>query len=609
MLDAGARPSDTSCPSLAGPVPRQRSLVRYLTLILAGATLVACSSSDKVTAPVTSFKLNPCSGLGTVQLDVAQATRIDCSQGGTTVTVAGGGASYLVVPQFATDAVPDQFVPYTISTGNATAAAISSQRLAAALADAGAAPTGGTLPPMQPNLAQMRADRIMLQRSIQQAPLAHVQAQVSRSMSATAAAATLPSVGSIRSFHVLASFSAPLSWTTVGARLEYVGDNILLYVDTLAPQPGFTSTQLQNFGTYFDQTLYPIDTAAFGGPSDIDGNGRVIMVMSPVVNGDTSPSTCANNGGYIAGFFDTDDFSGPTNPVSNQGEVFYSIVPDPNAIYSCAHSVTSLGEAIGSTFVHELQHLINYSQHVVLGGGAPLDSWLDEGMSIIAEELGSLYFEQKCPPPSCRTSPDQLFPDSAQGFVQGFLYDSYQYALLPDTASITLHDDSQQGFSWRGGTWLLLRWLGDHYGSGIYKQMERGPANGIASIEQVTGQNFLGLFSDFGLALYTDSLPGLPRSTAPAIDRFTSRNMKQLWARLWTTSNGTDIPREDPVQLFAITTDTSSAIMDPGTMTYFRLDTPSTSQTVTFRFSAPGGTPFATDLHPQLAIFRLPAGQ
>jgi hypothetical protein len=261
-------------------------------------------------------------------------------------------------------------------------------------------------------------------------------------------------------------------------------------------------------------------------------------------------------------------------------------------------------------FLHELQHLISYSQHVVVGGGQPEASWLDEGMSIAAEELGSLFYESRCPAPSCRTDPAQLFPDSAQGFVQSFLFDSYQFGLLPDTASITLESDDQPGDAWRGGAWLLVRWLVDQGGSGIYRQLELGPAGGVADIEQATGRPFPALFADFGLALYTDSLPGLPRTTAPAVDRFTTRNLRQLWARLFTTSGpSSSIPLAMPVQLFAVSGDTSTAVLYPGTVTYFRLDTPASSAAVSVRFAAPGGAAFPATLQPGLAVFRLPPGQ
>lgn len=461
--------------------------------------------------------------------------------------------------------------------------------------------------------AQLAADRLLRAKGHQLARSASFRSsalrlQQSRTLSATRSAAFAPpAVGSVRAFHVASSLTSQ-TFKTVGATLSFAGDNILLYIDTLAPANGFTPSQLSAFGTYFDKTLYPIDTTAFGSPVDLDQNGRVIVLMSPTVNALSPAAQCATQG-YVAGFFDTGDFDGPADPNSNQGEIFYTIVPDPQGTVSCAHAAASLGDDVPATFLHELQHLIYFSQHVIVSGTGEGSSWMDEGMSIIAEELGSLYYEQRCPPPSCRTSATQLFPDSSQGFIQGFLYDSYQFALLPDTASVTLHDDSENGFSWRGGAWLMMRWLGDQVGTGVFKKLERGPANGVANIEQATGQSFPALFANFGLALATDSLRGLPRATAPQANRFTTRNMKALWARLFATSGGaSDIPQADPVTLFPITSDTTVSVMSPGTMTYFRLDTPASASTVTIRFAAPGGTAFAAALHAQLAIFRLPAG-
>jgi len=246
---------------------------------------------------------------------------------------------------------------------------------------------------------------------------------------------------------------------------------------------------------------------------------------------------------------------------------------------------------------------------VVVHGGEPEYGWLDEGLSIVAEEIGSLYYENKCPGTACRSDPSQLFPDSSQGFIANFLYDSYQYALLPDTATVTLHDDSENGFSWRGGDWLLMRYLGDQLGTAVYRKLDQNALNGVANIESATGQSFPTLFANFGLALYTDSLPGLARATAPSVDRFTTRNPRQLWFRLFQTSSGSDVPLPFPLQLFAITSDTSTAVMDPGTGSYFRLDTPASSSSVTIQFSTPGGTALPASLKPQLAIFRLPPGQ
>ena len=588
---------------------------------LAAATIVlaaACSSSD-TTTPVTpttggsTFKLSPCSQTGTLQLAVATATRVDCSNGGTTLTLAGNGASYIILTQFPVDLVPDTFVDYRIFTGTPISASLAplGSKFSASRALSHVGLTPRRLSAASPAEAQRRFSGALHARarrnlSTKKWPVigaSHPRAALSRDVSASP-----PALGSTRNFQVLNSNG--LSYTTSTAKLAYVGSNVLVYIDTLSPAGGFTAQQLQAFGVYFDQTLYPIDTTAFGSPTDVDQNGHVIMLMSPAVNALVTASDCQTNG-YVAGFFNDEDLGGgAADPNSNQGEIFYSIVPDPSGKFSCAHSVDDVGFSVPSTYLHELQHLISFSQHVVVHHGAPEFGWLDEGLSIVAEELGSLYYEQKCPGTACRSDPTQIFPDSSQGFVDDFLYDSYQYALLPDSASVTLHSDADDGFSWRGGDWLLMRWLGDQMGTSIFKKLDQNTSTGVANIESTTGQSFPTLFANFGLALYTDSLPGLPRTTAPAVNRFVTRNVKQLWDRLFVTSSGeSDIPVPDPLALFPVSADSAIAILDPGTASYFRLDTPATTPTVTIQFAGANGVPFPSFLKPQLAIFRLPPNQ
>jgi hypothetical protein len=593
-----------------------RSPTRRLgTLAALGALSLVVASCDGGNSGVTgpSFQNNPCA-TGTVDLASGQVTGVDCSNGGTTVTFTGNGASYLVVAQLATEQGSNSLIPYTISTGTPLAASVSSPVVTGPwrAAGIGVGPDRGLMRPGSPGARQAAFEGAVLARGrrlVESGAFTRVRAPAG--LARAQAVTPPPAVGSIRGFQVLSSFSTTHpAWKRVGAQLAYAGSSLLLYVDTLAPANGFTTAQLQTFGQYFDQTLVPIDTGAFGGPSDVDGNGRVIMLMSPVVNADSPASECSTLG-YVSGFFDPQDFDGPQDSVSNQGEIFYSIVPDSTGTVSCAHSASDVEFTVPATFLHELQHLIDFSQHVILGGGNLGASWMDEGLSIVAEELGSVYYERKCPPPACRTDPAQLFPDSSQPFVQTFLYDSYQYGLLPDSASVTLHSDEENGFAWRGGDWLLMRWLGDQYGDGVFKLLERGASGGVADIENATGQSFPALFTHFGLALYVDSLPGLPRNTAPESDRFVSRNLRRLWARLYGTTGGqvASIPRPMPIVLRTITADTTQATIDPGTMAFFRLDTPANTATVTVRFARLGGAPFAASLGPQLAVFRMPAGQ
>ena len=581
-------------------VRSSRAYFSVATVLLVAMGLAACGGGgdNGITPPNTS---KPCGSGGTVQLPTLQATTIPCSAG-TDVTLQGGGAVYLIVPQYATGTAVNRLTSYTIGISGSGA----SPNLIA---------TAGPSLSIAPQMAAEGSPATVVRAGRQRTFDASLRDMAERKVASgawhrltpggTLRRATDPAVGSLSSFHVLSSES-PIEFTAVGARLSYVGANILLYVDTLAPANGFTSDQLQSFGQLFDQTLYPLDIDAFGTPSDIDQNGRLIMLLSPIVNALTPKAQCDAQG-FIGGFFDGIDLAS-NDTSSNHGEIFYSLVPDPNETVSCAHTVEDLLAETPSTFLHELEHLINFSQHVVVRGAPSERGWLDEGMAIVAEELGSLYYENKFPPPTGRKDPAQIFPDSSQGFINGLLFSSYEYLLKTDTATVTLHSDADGGIAWRGGDWLLARWLGDVKGAGIYKALAQSSLTGTANIAAAAGESFDALFGDFSLALYTDSLPGIPKSSIPVRNRFAVRNLRRMYQRLYDTSNGsTFIPRPFPILTVPLT-GSITASMVPGTMTFYRLTTTAGQGTVTVQFGSSPGTPLTAALHPQLSIFRLAPG-
>lgn len=583
-------------------LPRRLRFVHLLVAGTGAALLVtACNGDHSPTGP--NNNVLPCDHGGTVQLTPLQAATVACTAG-VGITLQGGGASYLVVPQFATGSAPNTPTPYSIglaSGASATLVAVDGPSLEITPALSG---SGSFRPPTRLDARQRALDALLMNEARRQAERGGRESR-RLSPSTRMRAATVPPLNSLQQFQVLSSES-PIRFTRVGARLSYVGTNVLIYIDTLAPANGFTTDQLTAFGQLFDQTLYPLDTATFGPPTDIDQNGHLIMLLSPLVNGLTPKNECATQG-FVGGFFVGGDL-GLTDTTSNKGEIFYSLVPDPNGTVSCTHTVAELEETTGATFLHELQHLINFGQHVLVHGGRAERGWLDEGMSIVGEELGSLYYENKYPPPTGRTNPAQLFPDSSQGYINGLLFDSYEYLLKTDTATVTLHSDADNGLAWRGGDWLLARWLGDQKGTGIYKAMVESNLTGTANIANAAGESFDALFGDFSLSLYTDSLPGIPKSSIPSRDRFAYRNLRRMYQRLYDTSQpSSDVPRPFPIVTVPLS-GKISASMVPGTMSFYRLDTTTGESTVTVQFSAPDGTPLNGTLHPQVSIFRLPPG-
>ena len=135
-------------------------------------------------------------------------------------------------------------------------------------------------------------------------------------------------------------------------------------------------------------TSTPIDTTAFGRESDLDGNGVVIVLLTQHVN-DLSPD-CNTTGSIILGFFfGLDLLPGPGPGHSNDGEIFYGAVPRqdmPNC--SVVHEDGSRPSRCPAVFIHEFQHMISFNQHVLVRGGDAEETWLNEGLSHFAEELG-----------------------------------------------------------------------------------------------------------------------------------------------------------------------------------------------------------------------------
>jgi hypothetical protein len=252
-----------------------------------------------------------------------------------------------------------------------------------------------------------------------------------------------------------------------------------------------------------------------------------------------------------------------------------------------------------STFLHEFQHMISYNQHVLLRNAQPEATWLNEGLSHIAEELGSKYYEAKYPAPSGRTIATQLFPDSSQGFISEDIRNAYSYLLAPRHKSVTTFA-ALGTLEERGAAWLFLRWLGDQKGDGIYKQLVETSRRGTDNVANAAGEPFPALFGDFGIATYTDSINGVPRTSVPVRYRFTSRNTRLIFSRVFPS-------RPNPIATTQLgCAGTSTQPMVQGTSTYFLTGGTAGCSATTLDMRAPDGSALPASLLPQLAIFRLP---
>ncbi len=555
-------------------------------LLLPGVVLAAgCSDSPGPDPSVIVSCDAADAGSGTVPMAVFQARTVRGSELAECDWVTGSGAKYLVVPQFPTETATRALVRYSLGNGGSLAA------VARTVGASSISPSA-------------RLDNTLRQIERRLAPSAAREARELRALSLSSQVIRGPSfqqVGSSRTFKVLSSIPANSqqqpTFATVTATLRFAGQNILIYVDNQSPTGpnGLSDSVLTKLGTWFDQDLYPIGVNTFGSASDIDNNDRVIVLMTPIVNGLTNRNNCDV---VISGFFFGLDLT--QGPNSNQAEVFYSLVPDPQGDFSCPRSVAVVEGSTPPTFIHEFQHMISFNQHVIMRNGSDEESWLNEGLSHIAEEVVARHYDNKYP----ILPPGRLFSDTANIFINNDLSNSYDFLESTGTTSLTLFE-STGTLEERGAAWLFLRWLADQKDSTIFARLVQTNLTSIANVENVAAESFPVLFGDWAIALWTDSIPDHPRTSVPERNRYKSRNLRRIYARLNAIAPA-QFPRVYPLiprQLGAGTAVESS--MYPGTMEYFLTQAPA-DPAVGFRFARPDGQVFSSALKPQLGLFRLP---
>ena len=304
-------------------------------------------------------------------------------------------------------------------------------------------------------------------------------------------ATTAPNVGDIVPMNVSMSTAASCPSTIHSTRVAAVSQSAIVLNDVNNPSDAlsgaFTDADYASMAATFDTLINPLDVQTFGAPTDLDNNGRVIILFTREINA----LTPAGSATYIGGrTMQRDLFPKTTTgdktgcPGSNVGEVFYMMVPDSaGTINGNSFSHSFVLSQSSATIVHEYQHMINFSRRMYLLG-LTSDKWADEvwlheGLSHTAEAL--LFHRASGLPPrtdiglSVLFSNDRAlkaFNDDMSGDF--FLYDAYAGA----TAQSSPYRQVDNLMT-RGATWSFLRYALDQLGSTdgdvLYRLVNSGP--------------------------------------------------------------------------------------------------------------------------------------
>jgi len=255
----------------------------------------------------------------------------------------------------------------------------------------------------------------------------------------------------------------PVSRQVISGRVVAINSLATAFVHEAWYDPDPSALPVEQIQAMIDQFAADLDliVGVFGKPSDVDGDGRICFLFTPLVDAVG-----------LAGFQDP----GSVVPVEAGG--------NGNLTDLLFLSPTQSASSYRSLLVHEFQHLINYNQHVLTRFGEPEHSWLNEGLSHLSEDL-------------------------VGGFVDGGNAQLVQ-AYLADPGAVGLEGDAVMDLRKRGAAYLFVRSLVDHLGEGVLLRLVQSGLADRDNVEQASGEPFAQLLAAWATQLYASGT-GLAR--------------------------------------------------------------------------------------------------
>ncbi|MFX3616164.1 MAG: Ig-like domain-containing protein [Sporolactobacillus sp.] len=318
------------------------------------------------------------------------------------------------------------------------------------------------------------------------------------------------SVGQVKKFWVYNLNSGTSK--QIAATLVYQGSRSLVWVKGSS----FSSADATAIGREFDTKIYPLDVSLFGDPSDVDGNGKINLLYYPIDDG------AGADGGIASGYFDPNDLTGDKQ--ANHSETLYV---DTSQTENFGQNDELSG--MSATLAHEFQHLINFNQNVLVEKHSPMSTWLNEGLSMAAEQTYSGKLLQ-----------DRIdYYNSDSGIGRGL--------------SLLKWSDSGDDLGNYSLAYLFVQYLRIQCGQGtaIYKDLIQDKYSSYRAVRDVIqryispSMSFGDFMTDFRLALYLNEPTGLYGfHDEPGFDQIQKHIYKGSLTSLSLTGGGAVITSE-----------------------------------------------------------------
>lgn len=327
------------------------------------------------------------------------------------------------------------------------------------------------------------------------------------------------------------------SFIEVTAEVMALGSRGVWLNDTDNPSNGYTTADYEALSDELDSTIYDTEVSYFGEPTDLDGNSRLVVLITKEVNDFT---------GILGFVWSGDLFPRTSCASSDEGEIFYGIAPDPDGVHAFGpYSLAEAKEDAPFLIAHEFTHTIQLGRRLdqtpfpghmavwELEGGATFSEEVvghDAEGRATGQNLGAAVAWNEDDPSSINWY-GNAFTDLAIYF--GFGGGSTR---IPDAPEECTFLDRPPGDgpcvgsrSVYGTPWSLLRWISDHYGpdfpggeQAIHRAFIDNDLAGYENLEDVIGESIETILARWAASLYVDDrFSGLdPMLTIPSWDFF-----------------------------------------------------------------------------------------
>lgn len=387
------------------------------------------------------------------------------------------------------------------------------------------------------------------QRTVDRQIYAHVLASGARAAPRAAApAAIVPDtakVGDTLQVRVRSEGAGCTDFVTVTTVVRAKGSTGFFLEDVGNPAL-YPAGQFTTFSQQYEAKTSPVNAAEFGAPTDRDGNGRVVVVVTKEVNKRGSL-------GFTTG---CDLGTRATYPSSNEGEFFYIASPDPSGTYHPQKRTYSVQQAtldFPDVIAHESVHVIQFGRRQAAGAAQFLDLWAAEGQAVLGEEVVGHSVEGR------QTGQNYGFgivanlddTTSTDWYFGAFAALGFYFGWAPTNANPNgrvanapwectwLSDDSGGpcvgGLEVYGPPWSLFRYMNDRFGptytggeAGIQKAIIEHPQTGYAMLQSVIGVRVDTLLAQWAAMLYLDDITDAWPTQSPVLS-LTSWNLDDVY--------------------------------------------------------------------------------